>query len=216
MNELPTLSAAQAERFAAIALANLVREYPNKQDHVLGGDADLLPSRALHPAFCTSFDWHSCVHMHWLIVHVRRRFPALERRAAIDALLERHLVPAKIMAECAYLARPGTESFERTYGWAWLLKLAGELSTSGDDDARRWTAGAARPHIRRAISRVPATAGLPDPPRHPPEQRVRARVRARLRALRGRTRARSALCGQGTRMVWRRSRCACCVGTLRD
>ncbi len=158
MKDLPTLSAAQAERFAAIALANLVREFPNKQDHVLGGDGDLLPSRALHPAFCTSFDWHSCVHMHWLIVHVRRRFPGLEGRAAIDALLDRHLVPANIAAECAYLARPGTESFERTYGWAWLLKLAGELSTFGDDDARRWAAALAplaRAFVARYLAYLP-------------------------------------------------------------
>ena len=62
------LTSTQAEHFAGIALANVVREYPNKQDHVLGGDGDHLPSRLLHPAFYGSFDWHSCVHMHWLLV----------------------------------------------------------------------------------------------------------------------------------------------------
>jgi hypothetical protein len=140
MNDLPTLSATQAARFADLALANIAREYPNKQDHVLGSATDVKPSRRLHPAFYGSFDWHSCVHMHWLLVHVRRQFPALPQCPAIDALLDRHLTPVAIAAECAYLAEPGTQSFERTYGWAWLLKLAEELTVSGDDDARRWAA----------------------------------------------------------------------------
>ncbi len=137
------LSAAQASRLADIALANVVREYPNKQDHVLDGDGDHLPSRVLHPAFHCSFDWHSCVHMHWLLVHVRRSEPGLPQRDAIDALLDRHLTPAAIAGERAYLARPGAGSFERTYGWAWLLKLADELALVGDDDGRRWASALA-------------------------------------------------------------------------
>jgi hypothetical protein len=136
---VPTLTSARAECFAAIALANLVREYPNKQDHVLEDDGDVLPARRLHPAFHTSFDWHSCVHMHWLLVRIRRLHPCVPQRAAIDALLETDLAPEKIGGECAYLARPGSASFERTYGWAWLLKLAAELFCSDDADARRWS-----------------------------------------------------------------------------
>ncbi len=137
------LTSTQAEHFAGIALANVDREYPNKQDHVQDGNGDHLPSRVLHPAFHGSFDWHSCVHMHWLLVHVRRRHRRLSRRDAIDAVLDRHLTPATIAGECAYLARPGAGSFERTYGWGWLLKLADELALSDDDDARRWSAALA-------------------------------------------------------------------------
>ncbi len=138
-----TLTATYAERFAAVALANLVREYPNKQDHVLEGDGDHLPSRVLHPAFHASFDWHSCVHMHWLLVRVRRLHPALPQRPAVDALLEAHFTPENIAGECAYLARPASASFERTYGWAWLLKLADELALTDDASARRWSAALA-------------------------------------------------------------------------
>ena len=136
---LPSLDAASAARFAEIALANIVREYPAKPDHVLRGDADLVPPRVLHPAFHGSYDWHSCVHMHWLLVNVRRLHPGLPRRAAIDALLDRNLAPANIEGECAYLRTPHTRSFERPYGWAWLLKLAHELALSEDADARRWS-----------------------------------------------------------------------------
>lgn len=144
-----SLDAAAAARFADIALANVVREYPGKPDHTLGGDSDLLPPRALHPAFHGSYDWHSCVHMHWLLARVRRLRPGLPQRAAIDAVLDRHLTPANVAGECEYLARPHAQSFERPYGWGWLLELARELARSGDDGARRW--GDALAPLARAI-----------------------------------------------------------------
>ncbi|MEO8675724.1 MAG: DUF2891 domain-containing protein [Casimicrobiaceae bacterium] len=147
-----SLDAASAAQFADIALANVVREYPGKADHVLGGNADLLSPRVLHPAFYGSYDWHSCVHMHWLLVHVRRLHPGLPQRSAIDALLDRHLTPANISAECAYLRRPHAQSFERPYGWTWLLKLADELALSTDNDARRWAAQLA-PLARAIVER---------------------------------------------------------------
>jgi hypothetical protein len=127
-------------RFAARALANLVREYPNQPGHVLAGPADLVPTRALHPAFYGSYDWHSAVHMHWLLARLVRAAPTLPERAAIVELFERHCTPKAIAGECAYFARPHTQSFERTYGWAWLLALAAELAQS--DDARLRHCGA--------------------------------------------------------------------------
>ena len=53
------LDAATASRFASAALGHVVREYPNKMDHVLSGPADVQGPRALHPVFFGSFDWHS-------------------------------------------------------------------------------------------------------------------------------------------------------------
>ena len=129
--------AAFATRFARLALDNVVREYPNKQDHVITAADDVQRSRRLHPAFYGSFDWHSCVHMHWLLARLRRLHPTLAERAAIDACFDAHLTPANVAGELAYLARPEAASFERTYGWAWLLKLAGEFLRSGPA-ARRW------------------------------------------------------------------------------
>jgi hypothetical protein len=133
-----------AERFARSALDNVGREYPNKLDHVLAGAADLRSPRALHPVFYGSYDWHSCVHMHWLLARLRRAYPALPQRAAIGALFDAHFASDAIAGECAYLTRPDTQSFERTYGWAWLLKLAAELSLADDADARRWSHGLAQ------------------------------------------------------------------------
>lgn len=134
----PTLTPDRAASFARIALANVVREYPNHPNHVLAGPDDASTPRALHPAFYGSYDWHSCVHMHWLLACVRRRHPALPECAPIAEVFADHLAPAHVAAECAYFARPESTTFERTYGWAWLLKLATELDASGDAAAQAW------------------------------------------------------------------------------
>lgn len=132
-----------AQRLVATALTNIACEYPAKLDHVLSSDDDAVPPRALHPAFYGSYDWHSCVHMHWLLARLRRRFPALGRRHEIGRLFDSRLTEAAIAAEVAYLERPGSASFERTYGWAWLLKLADELARHDDADGRRWSSALA-------------------------------------------------------------------------
>jgi hypothetical protein len=95
--------------------------------------------RALHPAFFGSFDWHSCVHAHWLLARILKSCPGLAEAGAIRAALDATLSPAHLEAELAYLRRPEARAFERSYGWAWLLKLAQELSTWSDADAHRWS-----------------------------------------------------------------------------
>jgi hypothetical protein len=125
-----------AQQLAQIALGHVTREYPNKLDHLMTESADVQSPRALHPVFYGSFDWHSCVHGYWLLARLRRTFAALPQRSRIDDLFDIHLTPEKIAGECAYLARPGSGTFERPYGWAWLLMLAAELRSGGADTAR--------------------------------------------------------------------------------
>jgi hypothetical protein len=132
------LSLDRASNFARTALGNIEREYPTKLDHVIGGASDIASPRVLHPAFFGSFDWHSCVHGHWLLVRTLKLFPRAPEGTAIRAALHTHLSPENVRGEIAYLRRPESRSFERTYGWAWLLKLAAELSDWDDADARRW------------------------------------------------------------------------------
>ena len=143
MAVIAALTAPLAASFARKALANVAREYPGKPDHVLGGPDDVQSPRSLHPAFYGSFDWHSCVHTHWLLARVRRLMPDLAERDEIVDLFDGHLTPANIGRECAYLERPESVAFERTYGWAWLLELAHELRRASDAHAQRWAAALA-------------------------------------------------------------------------
>src|SRR5688500_1845207 len=70
-----TVDAKSAERFAALALACVHKEYPNKISHVLNSDADVGAPRTLTPAFFGCYDWHSSVHGHWLLARLARTFP---------------------------------------------------------------------------------------------------------------------------------------------
>jgi len=134
------LTQEEASHFAKLALKCVRQEYPNKLDHTMNGPADVAGPRALHPAFYGCFDWHSCVHGHWMLARLLRLFPNLPEAAEIRAALNENLTAANIKAETAYLSQPNTQSFERTYGWAWLLKLAEELHSSTDPDERKWSA----------------------------------------------------------------------------
>ena len=115
-----------ATRFARVALANVEREYPRHILHFMVDAADLADERTQHPAFYGSYDWHSAVHMHWLLVRVLRLYPVSRVAVQITEALDRHLTPEAIAAELAYFRRPGGRTFERPYGWAWLLALQAE------------------------------------------------------------------------------------------
>ena len=124
---LPVLTPDQASAWARLGLANVQREYPHLLQHMLEDAADARVPRALHPAFYGSYDWHSSVHQHWMLVRLARVFPHLPERREIDALLRRHLTAENLRAEADYLRTPARALFERPYGWAWLLKLDQEL-----------------------------------------------------------------------------------------
>ncbi len=135
-----TLDASFASTLASLALAHVQREYPNKLDHVLNDANDVRSPRDLHPVFYGSFDWHSNVHGYWLLATLRRRVPTLAERARIHQLFDAQFTADNVAAEVAYLAQPSRGTFERPYGWAWLLMLAAELSRHDDADGRRWSA----------------------------------------------------------------------------
>jgi len=121
------LDATLAERLARIALGHVGQEFPQKLDLVLVGVEDLQRPAALHPVFHGSFDWHSCVHAHWMLARLLRRHPGIAAAEAIRARFDATFTQAKVAAERAFLARPSARGFERPYGWAWLLKLHAEL-----------------------------------------------------------------------------------------
>ena len=149
---MPALTEDLADRFAAIALGHVRREYPHKLDHVLNDDADAAPPRVLHPIFHGSFDFHSCVHGYWTLAQVLRLYPEGKQAGAIRALFNEMLRPSNVAGELAYLDRPLSGGFVRPYGWGWLLKLQSELELLPDT---RW-AEALRPLAQAFAARFKA------------------------------------------------------------
>jgi hypothetical protein len=141
------LDADLAARLARIALGHVTREYPNGLSLALSGPEDLGEPHVLHPIFYGSFDWHSCVHSHWLLARVLRRFPEGEQAQAIAAQFEAVFTDDKVAGELAYLGRPLSGGFERPYGWAWLLMLQAELEAHETAEGLGWAA-ALRPLAR--------------------------------------------------------------------
>ncbi len=134
------LDSSIARKFTALALAHVRREYPNKLDHVLNGPADLQSPRALHPLFFGSFDWHSNVHGYWLLATLRRIGVDLgAERDRISELFDAQITESNVAGEVGYLRQSSRGTFERPYGWAWLLMLAAELSRHDDPDGVRWS-----------------------------------------------------------------------------
>jgi hypothetical protein len=137
--EAPTMNVEQASAFARLALKGIQKEYPYKPGDVLNAEADVKPPREMHPAFHGSFDWHSSVHGHWMLVRLIRQFPDLPEGKQVRAALAEDLTARNLQAEADSFARPNAQSFERPYGWAWLLKLAEELHGWDDPDGREWS-----------------------------------------------------------------------------
>jgi hypothetical protein len=137
-NKTLVLNQQQAERLVSLPLKCVQKEYPNKLMQTLNDSSDLLSPEVLHPAFYGCFDWHSSVHGHWLMVTLLKKYPKIKQAEKIRQKLNKQLTKENIQKEVDYFSRKYAGSFERTYGWVWLLKLQYALSTFDDKDAKTW------------------------------------------------------------------------------
>lgn len=133
----PVLNLEQANKLAQLPLHCMNTEYPNRLSQTLGGDSDLKSPSVLHPAFYGCFDWHSSVHGHWSLVSLLKQFPDMDQAEAIKQKLLQNISKENIETEVLYFHGEHNKSYERTYGWAWLLKLTEELHTWDNETARQ-------------------------------------------------------------------------------
>jgi len=136
------LDVSTVARLADLPLHCIRQEYPNKTAHTIEGEFDArLTPKQLHPAFFGCLDWHSSVHGHWMLVRLLKTNPGMSKDQAIRATLAESFTPAAMAAEVAYFQQYKlAKTFERTYGWAWLLKLDEELRTWDDPQGKQWVA----------------------------------------------------------------------------
>jgi hypothetical protein len=126
------------QSLVTLAASAASQEYPHQLEQELHSDGDLRPPRELNPSFYGSYDWHSAVHNHWLLVtSLRRGLPGPLAEAA-TAVLDEHLREERLAAETAFFRSAGGRTAERPYGWAWLLLLHAECQAGGDEPYRRW------------------------------------------------------------------------------
>ena len=146
------LTPAGVSHLALLPLKCIAQQFPNKTSHTSNNDSDhvLLP-RQLHPAFYGCFDWHSSVHGHWMLMRLLKLYPAMPEATLIRAALNKTLTKENLLREADYFSMPLVGSWERTYGWAWILKLDEELIGWNDPDAKNWHE-ALQPLTQKVIS----------------------------------------------------------------
>jgi hypothetical protein len=132
---------ALADRFSRLALDCVTQEFPNKISRTTDKAEDIGAPRELFPAFYGCFDWHSAVHGHWLLVRLLRGgdLPEAAQAEAI-AKLDANLNVQTMAGELANFRRAARGSWERPYGWAWLLQLTAELREWDSPESARWLA----------------------------------------------------------------------------
>lgn len=132
----PEVNTKSAEYLYHFAFECIDQEYPNKLGQVLGDATYLKEPSELHPAFYGCFDWHSSVHGHWTLLNVIKEIPDFEQREAILKKLQTSITKENILKEVAYFDDEHNKTFERTYGWAWLLKVAETLQDWDTEEAK--------------------------------------------------------------------------------
>ena len=132
------LTAAGASQFAKLPLRCVEKEFPYKTGITFGDSSLVTAPKNYHPAFFGCFDWHSSVHGHWMLVRLLKMFPGIAEAAQIRQLFNKHFTTANIEQELLLFRSKDNKSFERTYGWAWLLQLQHELLNWNDADAKKW------------------------------------------------------------------------------
>ncbi|WP_432411072.1 DUF2891 domain-containing protein [Rasiella sp. SM2506] len=133
---IPVFTIAEANKLIELPLHCVTTEYPNKLGQTIGSDTDLQAPRVLHPTFYGCFDWHSAVHGYWSMVALLKEFPEMDRANEVRTILMENITKEKIEHEVVYFQQKLNTSYERTYGWAWLLKLAEALHTWEDPMAK--------------------------------------------------------------------------------
>lgn len=163
-----SLRAELAPRIAPVVLANITTRYPYHDSRLFReGDASF-DAFAAHPAFGNSFDWHSSVHSHWTALQLLEFSGSGEAeidRVMVSRLREavkHNLTSETIETEARFLADQPT--YERPYGWAWLLRFVSAANSSGH-------VGQVGPALREIADQVGGRAFrwldvMPGPVRH--------------------------------------------------
>jgi hypothetical protein len=146
----PTINEATILSLAALPLSCI--DHPqvsedHTHDYLWVHDAKAHPTEdySKNRAFYGCYDWHSAVNSTWVLVALLKQDPKMFLAPVIRQRLTEHLGKENIAGEVAFFSysKPDDsegKNFERPYGYAWLLKLYGELASWNDPDGQKLAA----------------------------------------------------------------------------
>tara|TARA_B000000475_G_scaffold121325_1_gene98005 strand:+ start:2626 stop:3708 length:1083 start_codon:yes stop_codon:yes gene_type:complete len=127
-----------ANELVSLSTKCVDKKYPYKIGYRFVDEGWVKPHYELTPSFYGCWDWHSAVHGHWAMVKILKDFPKISEKDIILKKLEINLSEENLKKEFEFFQQDFAKGFERTYGWAWLMKLYSELLTWENDKAQIW------------------------------------------------------------------------------
>ena len=127
-----------ANELVSLSVKCVDQKYPYKIGYRYSDESWLKPHYELTPSFYGCWDWHSAVHGHWAMVKILKDFPEIADRDVILSKLDKNLSKENLKKEYQFFKQDFAKGFERTYGWAWLMKLYSELISWDYDRAQVW------------------------------------------------------------------------------
>ncbi|MAR41115.1 MAG: hypothetical protein CMB85_03245, partial [Flammeovirgaceae bacterium] len=127
-----------ASELVSLSTKCVDKKYPYKIGYRFVNKDWIKPHYEITPSFYGCWDWHSAVHGHWAMVKILKDFPELSERDLILNKLEKNLSKENLSKELEFFKQDFAKGFERTYGWAWLMKLYSELLTWDNTNAKIW------------------------------------------------------------------------------
>ena len=128
-----------AKELVSLSVKCVDQKYPYKIGYRYVDENWIKPHYEITPSFYGCWDWHSAVHGHWAMVKVLKEFPEISGRDKIISKLEKNLSKLNLNKEYEFFKQDFAKGFERTYGWAWLMKLYSELLSWDYEKAKTWS-----------------------------------------------------------------------------
>jgi len=146
--------------YARLAMENIAREFPSYVSAVMTAPGDF-PHRPRErtPVFYGSYDWHSCVEMHWLLVRLLKAAPDAVPTEQIRGTLDAQFTAEGLRQEAEFMRTEHGARMERPYGWGWALDIQGTALRALA--CRRRPARTRRCLHRRGAALVSRRRGLP-------------------------------------------------------
>jgi len=129
----------QAQDLIKLSIDCVDKKFPYKIGYRFISDEWIKPHYELTPSFYGCWDWHSAVHGHWAMVKILKEYPNIPERDSIIQKLRNNLTKENLDKEFEFFQQDFAKGFERTYGWAWLMKLYAELLSWDNEYSKEWS-----------------------------------------------------------------------------
>ena len=128
----------KASKLISLSINCVDKKFPYKIGYRFIDKDWIRPHYEITPSFYGCWDWHSAVHGHWAMVKIVKEFPNIPEKEIILQKLKKNLSQENLRKELEFFQNEFAKSFERTYGWAWLMKLYSELISWENPDSKKW------------------------------------------------------------------------------